>query len=67
MLSHAPIFQIILSYLIFIPRHYVKFYAKVVIDDSTESRMLNVIMNILIMNILIINKEKVETTAWESC
>ena len=34
----------------FIPRHYVKFYAKVVTDDSAELRMLNVIMNILIIN-----------------
>ena len=55
-LSHAPILQSNIILFDFIPRHYVKFYAKVVIDDSTESRMLNVIMNILIMNILIINK-----------
>ena len=34
----------------FIPRHYVKFYVKVVTDDLAESRMWNVIMNILILN-----------------
>ena len=47
---HAPILQNNIILFDFIPRHYVKFYAKVVIDDSAESRMLNVIMNILIIN-----------------
>ena len=46
LLSHAPILQNNIILFQFIPRHYVKFYVKVVIDDSTESRMLNVIMNI---------------------
>ena len=50
-MSHAPILQknniIIMD---FISRQYVKFYAKDVIDDSAESRMLNVILNILIIN-----------------
>ena len=49
-MSHAPIFQNNIILFDFIPRHYVKFYAKVGIDDSAESRMLNVIMNILIIN-----------------
>ena len=57
-MSHAPILQNNIILFDFIPRHYVKFYVKVVTDDSAESRMLNVIMNILI-----INKLKVETTA----
>ena len=51
LVCHMPqFFQIILSYFDFIPRNYVKFYAKVVTDDSAESRMWNVIMNILILN-----------------
>ena len=50
LLSHAPILQNNIILFDFIPRHYVKFYVKVVTDDSAESRMLNVIMNILIIN-----------------
>ena len=49
-MSHAPILQTNIILFDFIPRHYVKFYGKVVIDDSADSRMLNVIMNILIIN-----------------
>ena len=49
-MSHAPILQNNISLFDFSPRNYVKFYAKVVINDSAESRMLNVIMNILIIN-----------------
>ena len=45
-MSRAPILQNNIILFDFIPRHYVKFYAKVVIDESTELRMLNVIMNI---------------------
>ena len=57
-MSHVPILQNNIILFDFFPRHYVK----VVTDDSAESRML-----IVIMNILIINKQKLETTAWESC
>ena len=42
--------KIILSYFDFIPRPYVKFYVKVVVDELGESRMWNVILNILILN-----------------
>ena len=49
-MSHAPILQNNIILFDFIPIHYVKFCVKVVIDDSAESRMLNVIMNILIIN-----------------
>ena len=49
-MPHAPILKNNIILFDFIPRHYVKFYAKFVIDDSIESRMLNVIMNILIIN-----------------
>ena len=48
-MSHAPILQNNIILFDFILGHNVKFYAKVVIDDSAESRMLNVIMNILII------------------
>ena len=49
-MSHAPILKNNIILFDFIPRHYVKFYAKVVTNDSAESRMSNVIMNILIIN-----------------
>ena len=48
-MSHAPILQNNIILFDFIPRHYVKFYVKVIIDDSAESRMWNVILNILIL------------------
>ena len=49
-MSHAPILQNNIVLFDFIPIHYVKFYVKVVTDDSAESRILNVILNILILN-----------------
>ena len=49
LISHASILQNNIILFDFIPRHYVKFYVKVVTDDSTESRMWNVILNILIL------------------
>ena len=49
-MSHAPILKNNIILFDFILRHYIKFYVKVVTDDSTESRMWNVISNILILN-----------------
>ena len=48
--SHTPILQNNIILVAFIPRHYAKFYVKVITDDLANSSMLNVVINILIIN-----------------